>query len=96
MKKSLLFILVMIMSVIVAILLVLLIFVMVFNFSYKKQNNKFDYFSAKENTIKYLDYNKDALNEIVEKLIDTKGSIKTPTKEISFATYEMLKKLNQC
>lgn len=94
MKKLILTILAMIMSVIVVLTLIFLVFVMVFNSSYKKENNKFDYFSAKENTIKYLDNNKDALNEIVEKLIDTKGSIKNPTKEISFATYDYLSDFN--
>lgn len=94
MKKIILTIIVGVLSIVIAIFLTIIIFLVFFNNFYKKSNNGFNYYSIKEDTIKYLEDNEDILNEIVEKLYENKSSIKNPTKEIRLAKYNYLSDFN--
>lgn len=82
-KKAWIIVLIEILLVLVVIFLIILFS----NLSLKNKFNKFDYVSAKTNSIKYLNKNEEQLKELVDELYESKSSKEDPYKEISYASY---------
>ena len=57
------------------------------NFYWNLKSNKFNYNSAKIKTIDYFNSNEKELNELVEKILKNKISIRKPYKGIIYASY---------
>jgi len=54
---------------------------------YNKEFNKFDYYKAKQITIKYLNKNEEQLKKIAEEVYEDKSSIENPLENIRYAGY---------
>ena len=57
-------------------------------------NDKFDYNSAKQITVEYLNKNEKNLNKVVNELYENKNSKNNPLKNIGFASYDYLSDFN--
>ena len=54
---------------------------------WKNESDKFNYKSAKETTIRYLNTNEKELKKVVDELYKNKSSVEKPLKKIIYAAY---------
>lgn len=73
--------------VIALVLLYILFSIFLLNILYEKEFNKFNYESAKEKTIDYLNDNEEVLKKIVDELYESKTLVREPYDGIRYASY---------
>lgn len=76
-------------------LLLSIIVISLFLVLFKKGSNDFNYNSAKNNAIKYLDINEKKLIKIANALYKDKSSKKNPYKGITYASYNEKSEINK-
>ena len=74
--------------IVITIVIIWLYFWLAFPFTAFKDENTFNYDSAKKMTTEYLNKNEDKLNEITKELYESKSLKKYPYEGIKYASYE--------
>ena len=83
-----------IISLIIVIVIFFILIIFALGWLWEKNFNRFDYESAKEAAIKYLNENQSSLEKIVVDLYEKKSSIKDPYNGIQYASYYNSKDFN--